>query len=368
MVSQILHTLSFQNSTQEIEAMVKKAPWCSTYQLFLTKKYHDSSDSRFEKQLNQSAIRMYKRDILFDLLTDTNDIRETSNTMNESNMNSAIIETAEEDKNVALNNDIKDFPHFEDTKSEPALVMNFLEDLKTTVPLVEDAISEQNESKKDQTLDTIVENIPNEEPQVITTEQEPNSMAMEGLSLVEEENTNNGITEDIQPIALHEPQTFADWLHNFVVEANPSEAMQGIIKENSELISIKGSKINTNKVAKSEEESSMDELDFIIKTNTPYDLFAFEKDLTDNQVNQVNNFIDQQIKRKVKNPDIISAAKDKSGANYLPADDLVTETLAKLYLKQGKKDKAILAYKKLLLKFPEKSSFFALQIELITKR
>lgn len=72
--------------------------------------------------------------------------------------------------------------------------------------------------------------------------------------------------------------------------------------------------IRSSEEEKSEEESQFDELDFIIKTNTPYDLFAFEKDLTDNQVNQVNNFIDQQIKRKVKNPESNQPQKDKSEA------------------------------------------------------
>ena len=46
-------------------------------------------------------------------------------------------------------------------------------------------------------------------------------------------------------------------------------------------------------------------------------------------------------------------------------DEIVTETLARVYLEQAHYDKAIAAYEKLSLKYPQKSSFFAKQIKLI---
>ena len=49
-------------------------------------------------------------------------------------------------------------------------------------------------------------------------------------------------------------------------------------------------------------------------------------------------------------------------------EELVTPTLAKVYFEQHHYEKAINAYKKLILKYPKKSTFFAAQIELIKNK
>jgi hypothetical protein len=70
-------------------------------------------------------------------------------------------------------------------------------------------------------------------------------------------------------------------------------------------------------------------------------------------------------------PGVIRADKkttlrgDVSLSSIQEHDGFITDTLAKIYVKQGLYAKAIYAYEKLSLKYPEKSAYFAAQIEKI---
>ncbi len=61
------------------------------------------------------------------------------------------------------------------------------------------------------------------------------------------------------------------------------------------------------------------------------------------------------------------AADNKAKESLLENEDLVTETLAKIYALQGNNSKAIRAYQILSLKYPNKSAYFASQIENLRK-
>ncbi len=73
-----------------------------------------------------------------------------------------------------------------------------------------------------------------------------------------------------------------------------------------------------------------------------------------------------------QNPKIVPGESGDSHVNIkeslkLDKKELMTETLARVYLEQGKYKKAIQAYRILSLKYPEKSSFFADQIKAVER-
>ena len=106
------------------------------------------------------------------------------------------------------------------------------------------------------------------------------------------------------------------------------------------------------KVDKIEKYSFLDWFDVINESESNLD---YKIDLIDKFIkNSPKINIDKEYKSKEEiNP--------KSKVN----ENLITETLAKIYVNQEKYNKAIRAYKILSLKYPKKSSFFADQIEKI---
>jgi len=84
-------------------------------------------------------------------------------------------------------------------------------------------------------------------------------------------------------------------------------------------------------------------------------------------VDLIDNFINKGSGKIVPVENIKTGAVDISEESVQEHDGFITDTLAKIYVKQGYYSKAIFAYEKLILKFPEKSSYFAAQIEEIKK-
>jgi hypothetical protein len=95
-----------------------------------------------------------------------------------------------------------------------------------------------------------------------------------------------------------------------------------------------------------------------------FDIIDEDSPKIEERFDLVDQFIKNSPKIKI-NKDYESKSNFKSETKI--KDELITETLAKIYVNQEKFNKAIKAYQILSLKYPKKSSFFADQINGIKK-
>jgi hypothetical protein len=95
-----------------------------------------------------------------------------------------------------------------------------------------------------------------------------------------------------------------------------------------------------------------------------FDVINDDMPKVDEKFDLIDKFIKNPPKIKINND---YEVKSSFKTDQKIKDELITETLAKIYVKQEKFNKAIKAYEILSLKYPKKSSFFADQINDINK-
>ena len=109
-------------------------------------------------------------------------------------------------------------------------------------------------------------------------------------------------------------------------------------------------------------------IEIVISDNSKTEKYSFLDwfDIIDDNEQQVEEKFDL-IDQFIKNSPKIQFSQEKKSEPVIKIgakikDELITETLAKIYVTQKKFNKAIKAYEILSLKYPKKSSFFADQI------
>ncbi len=136
-----------------------------------------------------------------------------------------------------------------------------------------------------------------------------------------------------------------------------------LVTKNNTLIEAKVLKITT------QEHAIDDQSNFVhwlkkLKTNQIQNL--------EQRIHKKEEFIDTKIDIEYEDDDLPSKKKKRrmhpiAESSIQPNNEIATETLAKLLTLQGKKEEGIAMYNQLILLFPEKSAYFAHQIEILNK-
>ena len=297
-----------EKQTEALEKIVQEFPYFQSARALYLKGLYNQNSFKYNYALKIAAAHTTDRSILFDFISS-----DTFTTIQKGFFDQKLAEVSDIDVNES--EVISDDPKLE--IRENTVEQSILTSIKeATLPVVELEVPKI-------TIDDFVE-IP-EEVETVTESNEENSLTE--TSTAEDSNNNELVEEKLEigkplPFSLNERHSFQEWLQ-------------------------------LSKLKPIEREEQTDQTN--ISEPEPTSEVNFEKQ-------KKNVLIDKFIEN---NPKIPPIKKDTEvpAIFYEPSNadnsSLMTETLARVYLEQKKYQKAIQAYEILILKYPEKSSFFA---------
>ena len=297
-----------EKQTEALEKIVQEFPYFQSARALYLKGLYNQNSFKYNYALKIAAAHTTDRSILFDFISS-----DTFTTIQKGLFDQKLAEVSDIDVNES--EVVSDDPKLE--IRENTVEQSILTSIKeATLPVVELEVPKI-------TIDDFVE-IP-EEVENVATSNEENSLTE--TSTAEDSNNSELVEEKLEigkplPFSLNERHSFQEWLQ-------------------------------LSKLKPIEREEQTDQTN--ISEPEPTSEVNFEKQ-------KKNVLIDKFIEN---NPKIPPIKKDSEvpAIFYEPShadnSSLMTETLARVYLEQKKYQKAIQAYEILILKYPEKSSFFA---------
>ncbi len=293
--------------TKELEGILEEYPYFQAARALHLKGLKALESYKYNNALKVTAAHTTDREVLFDYIT------------------------SEEFSNHQIANTIlgRTAPLAEQETISEVITPN--PDAKTMLEETEEAPLPQNITDAEQILDPALFNVKS------ATELTLQEDKLEEKTVVERA---LGIGKPFQ-FTKSERHSFTEWLQL-------TSTHQPIAREE---------KPKTSTTSNKPEETPLESKAAIVKTNTQKGLNRKKK------FELLDKFI-------TTNPKIVPNAElmkkvDISDAQKVDTSQLMTETLAKVYLEQKKYKKAIQAYKILSLKYPEKSGFFADQIRAV---
>jgi hypothetical protein len=383
----------------QLDSLVQRFPYASTLQILKAKALKNTDSIYFDTQLRLAAAYAPNRKVLYYLIhtqPPVTKITETSPVHTEEVLTMPeeifIPEPVTEEQSSALEETIVQELHepvtvfIAEEKSvvqEPEVIEEpVLLQVEEAIPVMEEQTLVEEvpviieEVIEEETLEVVLDDLP--EP-VVTEEPEPELIAEpqgeespeEHLTEVAEPAADDPTEETVVhavPEISHEGQhSFNAWLKKLSAAAEAHE------DRNEEPVLPKVSiKLDTSQKIRSIIENELDDLNQLIVENVFHEGYIIENEvkITEEATPEVKepSFIDRFIKTDpvIRMMDSTKESQENKAKRSAEEQNIpVTETLAQIYMAQRLYPKAIQAYEKLSLKYPEKKSYFANLIEKI---
>lgn len=293
-----------EETLSSLKEIIDEYPFFQAGRMLMLKNMHKLDHIRYNSELKHSAVYIADRTKLFFLLNDIGTAHEEQGDKLPIDRKQEVVQTVAPTEPL-VSQEPEIVPEKEEKKEEVA---------KSNVTITDNYLNASDDFV-DETGSAHRFTFSNPNSEVIKKHDEFENIVLPAADLLDYESTSSTIyslpdIDEVSKVDPNENRSFSDWLH-IMHYSSPEEP-----KEN------KGK--------------------------------AKGMDLIDSFLSQDPKIIPNASK-KHKNIDLSEQKEDSN-------EDILSETLAKIYIKQGHKSKAISIFEKLRLKYPEKNAYFARRI------